>query len=96
MSDFHPLEKLIADSDPVLAGRLVFLLGFLKDFRSRKMLSNLLHTPSSELVRRPALKAILKRDHQAVDEIFFLIDDSDDKIRTLVLSRLGTQTMRTC
>jgi hypothetical protein len=88
MSDFHPLERLIADSEPVLAGRLVFLLSFLKDSRSRKVLSNLLRHPS-ELVRRPALKAILTRDDQAIDEILALIDDSDDKIRTLVLNRLG-------
>lgn len=89
-SDFRPLEKLIVQADPELARRLVFILGFLKDPRSRDLLSNLLDHPAA-LVRRSAIKAILTRDDQAVDEVFPLIDDPDEKIRILVLDRLGRQ-----
>lgn len=88
MSNFRPLEKLIYDGDPVLAGRLVFLLGHLKDERSRQTLSKLLGHPS-ELVRRPALQAILYRDDKEINEIFPLINDSDEIIRKLVFKRLG-------
>jgi hypothetical protein len=88
MSDFGPLEKLIQDADPVLAGRLVYILGFLKDPRSRQTLSILVRHPS-ETVRLAALKALMARDDQAIDEIFSLIDDADEKIRKLVLNRLG-------
>lgn len=89
-SDFGPLEKLIVQADPELARRLVFILGFLEDQRSRDLLSNLLGHPAA-LVRRSALKAILTRDDQAVDEVFPLIDDPDVKIRMLVLDRLGRE-----
>jgi len=87
-SDFGPLENLIAQADTELVERLVFILGYLKDTRSRQVLSKLLgHTSAS--VRRSALKAILTRDDKAVDEIFVLIDDPDEKIRMVVLNRLG-------
>ena len=90
MSDFGPLERLIQEAEPVLAGRLVFLLGFLKDPRSRQNLSTLLHHPS-EIVRLAAIKALMARDDQAIDDIFSLMDDSNEKIRKLVLSRLGRE-----
>lgn len=89
-SNFHPLEHLIGKADPDLASRLVFILGFLKDTRSRRVLSKLLNH-SSAAVRRSALKAILTRDDGAVDEIFPLLNDPDEKIRTLVLNRLGRE-----
>lgn len=88
--DFGPLEKLIAASGPDLAARLVFILGFLKDPRSRQTLSKLLGH-QSEMVRRQALKAILARDDQSIKEIFPLIDDSDKRIRKLLLERLGRE-----
>lgn len=86
--DFRPLENIIAQAEPILAGRLVFVLGFLKDTRSRHILSSLLSHPSA-LVRRPALKALLQRDDQAIDEIFPLINDADEEISKRVLNRLG-------
>mgnify|MGYP001231014097 CR=1 FL=1 len=88
MTDFEPLEKFIQEADPPLAARLVFLLRFLKDPRSRQSLSNLIRHPS-KIVRLAALKAVMSRDDRAIDEILSLIDDPDEKIRKLVLNRLG-------
>jgi hypothetical protein len=87
-SDFGPLEWLIRHADPELARRLVYLLGFLKDSRSRQTLSTLVRH-WSEKVRLAALKALMTRDDQAIDDIFALIDDENEKIRKLVLNRLG-------
>jgi hypothetical protein len=87
-SDFRPLEKLIAENDAVLICPIVHVLGSLKDCRSRQMLIKLLHHPS-ELVRLQALKAILTRDNQAINDIFPLIDDPDERIRAFVLRQLG-------
>ena len=87
-SDFVPLEKLIDESDSEQTIVIVPVLGFLKDWRSRQTLVNLLRRPSGR-VRMAALKALLTRDHQAVNDIFSLIDDPDEKIRALVLRRLG-------
>lgn len=89
-SDFLPLENLIKQAGPELATRLIFILGFLKDPRSRQLLSKLLNHPTAP-VRRSAIKAVLTRDDQSADEIFPLMDDPDDKIRMLVLDRLGRE-----
>ncbi|MBI5550867.1 MAG: HEAT repeat domain-containing protein [Desulfobacterales bacterium] len=88
MSDFGPLERLIEHADPELARRLVYILGFLKDSRSRQTLSTLMHHPAG-MVRLASVKALLTRDDQAIEEIFALIDDSNETIRKLVLGRLG-------
>ncbi len=90
MSDFGPLERLIQHADPELARRLVYLLGFLKDSRSRQTLSTLVRHPSG-MVRLAALKALMTRDDQAIDDIFALIDDANEKVRKLVLHRLGRE-----
>jgi hypothetical protein len=92
-SDFRPLEKLISESDADLIQRIVPIMSCLNDQRSRQTLTKLLHHPS-ELVRLQALKTILDRDHQAIHDIFALIDDPDEKIRTFVLKRLGRRRCR--
>lgn len=92
-SDFRALEKLISESDADLIHRIVPVLGFLKNRRSRQTLTNLLRH-SSELVRQQALKTLLDRDHQAIHDIFPLIDDPDESIRTFVLKRLGRRRCR--
>jgi hypothetical protein len=88
--DLAPLEKLIRLSNADLAGRLVFILGNLNDEPSRKLLSKLLHHEAAA-VRRQALKAILARDDQALEEIFALVHDPDEEILKLVLQRLGRE-----
>ncbi len=88
MSDFGPLERLIQRSEPELTRRLVYILGFLKDSFSRQTLSKLLRH-SSGMVRLAALKALMERDDQAIDDIFALLGDSNETVRKLVLSRLG-------
>lgn len=87
-SDFGPLEKLITESDADQIIGVVPVLGVLKDWRSRQTLINLLRHPS-EMVRMQALKTFMTRDHQAINEIFPLIDDPDERIRAFVLKRLG-------
>ena len=90
MSDYLLLEKLIKKADSNLAARLVFILGHLKDSRSRQTLSELLGDPSTT-IRKSALTAVLTRDDQAVGEIFPLIDDSDEQIRKLVFKRISRE-----
>jgi hypothetical protein len=87
-SDFGPLEKLIDESDTEQTIGIVPVLGSLKDWRSRQALINLLRHPSKR-VRMEALKTLLTRDHQAIHDILSLIDDPDERIRALVLKRLG-------
>jgi hypothetical protein len=90
MSDFGPLERLIQHADPELTRRLVHLLGFLEDSRSRQALSTLVRHRSG-MVRLAALKALMTRDDQAIDDIFALIDDANEKVRKIVLHRLGRE-----
>jgi HEAT repeat protein len=87
-SDFGPLERLIAESEADQFIGIVFVLGVLKDWRSRQTLINLLRHPS-EQVRMQALKTLMTRDHQAINEIFPLIDDPNERIQAFVLKRLG-------
>ncbi len=86
--DFRPLQKLLFASDRVLAGQLVFVLRFFTDEHSRKILCKLLND-ESELIRKQALKSLLARGEQSIDDIFFLIDDADKTIRELLLKHLG-------
>ena len=86
----QPLEQLIDTSDADLAARFVFILRFLKDARSRQTLSRLLQNRSN-LIRCEALKVILARDDDPINEIFVLIDDPDENIRGLILQRLGNK-----
>jgi hypothetical protein len=86
--NFQPLEQLIETSDADLTARIVFILRFLNDVRSRQILSRLLQNKSN-LIRVQALKAILVRDDDSMDEIFVLIDDPDESIRELILQHLG-------
>lgn len=87
-SDYNPLKKLIAESDADLITGMIPVLGLLKDGRARQTLIDLLHHPSAS-VRHQALKIMLFREQQAIHEIFPLIDDPDERIRSLVLRRLG-------
>jgi hypothetical protein len=77
-------------AEPELTRRLTHILGFLKDSLSRQTLSALLRHPTDR-VRLAALKALMIRDDQAVDDIFALLDDSNETIRKQVLSRLGRE-----
>jgi HEAT repeat protein len=88
--DFSHLERLICDAEADLVPRLVFILGHLKDEASRQLLSNLLghHSPA---VRRQALKALLARDKDALEEVFALITDPDESIRKMVLQHFGRE-----
>ncbi len=88
--DFAPLEKLIYEAEADLMPRLVFILGYLKDEASRRVLSDLIGHPAAA-VRRQVLRAILARDNQALEEIFTLIDDPDESIRKMVLQHFGRE-----
>ncbi len=88
--DFSYLEKLLKSSHPELIRRLVLILGHLKDHPSRQLLSGLL-THASQAVRKEALKAVLVRDSQSLEEIFALIDDPDEDIRRMLLKHLGKE-----
>ena len=94
--NFQHLESLIRQAEPALTARLVPILGFLNDRRSRQVLSRLLKHPSAS-IRLKALNAVLRRDDNTIEEskflkeAFSLIDDSDDKVRHQVLQRLGRE-----
>jgi hypothetical protein len=88
--DFRPMQELLFGPDRDLAGQVVFTLRFLTDDHSRRILLRLLKD-ESELIRKQALKALLARDEHNVEDIFFLIDDSNQTIRELLLSHLARE-----
>lgn len=88
--DFRPMKKLLFSSDKVLAGHLIFILRFFTDQHSRKVLIQLLKD-DSELIRKQALKTLFARKEHAFKDIFFLIDDPDNRIRTLLLKHMGRE-----
>ena len=88
--DYRPLEKLMASCGAATTVQLVPVLACLSDPLSRQTLSGLLRNESEE-IRRTALKSIIARDAGSLKDIFKLIDDPDERIRTLILEHLGQQ-----
>lgn len=92
-NDLGPVAALIEGGKSDLAARLVYVLGYLKDDDSRRMLSGLLGHPDAP-VRRQALKAITTRGRPTLEELFALMDDPDPAVRKRALQQLGRERNR--
>ncbi|MCJ8499964.1 HEAT repeat domain-containing protein [Desulfatitalea alkaliphila] len=92
-NDLAPVAALIQGGNNELAARLVYVLGYLKDDDSRRMLSGLLGHPAAP-VRRQALKAISAHGRPTLEELFALMDDPDPTVRKCALQELGRERNR--
>jgi HEAT repeat protein len=86
--DLCPLERLLERPEDFLVQRVVFIIGRLKSERVDQILRKMTGHPS-EQVRKQALKALLARDPNAIEEFFPLIDDPSEAVRGLMLDSLG-------
>jgi hypothetical protein len=85
---FEPLEVLLASSEPHLLEMLIHIMGYMKSRPSWEALLTLLRH-KSEGVRKKALKAIIRRNGEILEEIFWLTDDPDENVRQLFLQFLS-------
>jgi len=86
--DMRPLETLMKSPDEKLVQILVQVLGNLKGERPVKVLMSLVHH-KSERVRIDAIKVMLQRGPEYIQDIFQLIDASDKHLSTLILKSMG-------
>jgi HEAT repeat protein len=86
--DLRPLERLLDRPEDFLVQRLVLIIGQLKSERVGQILRKMMCHPS-EQVRKQALKALLARDPNAIEEFFTLIEDPSEAVRRLMLDSLG-------
>jgi HEAT repeat protein len=86
--DLRPLERLLDSPEDFLVQRLVLIIGWLKSERVDQILRKMTCHPS-EQVRKQALKALLARDPNAIEEFFPLIEDPSEAVRRLMLDSLG-------
>jgi HEAT repeat protein len=86
--DFVPLEQAIANSDSFVTRKLILVMGYIKGSKSLRALRRLTRHPADE-VREDALKLLLKRNAGGSSSLFYLIEDSNPKIRQLLLQHLG-------
>lgn len=86
--DLRPLEQLLYHPEEVLVRKLVHILGHLKGNKPSQILLKMIRH-SSEQVRKEALAALVVRDPTLLKKYFFVIDDTSDAIRRLMLEHLG-------
>jgi hypothetical protein len=86
--DYTPLESLLQNPNEKLMERLVQVFVNLEGERPLKALMKLVHH-SSPKVRQEAVKAVFQRGPARTKEIFTLIDDNDESVRTLVMKQMG-------
>ena len=90
LRDMEPLATLLDHPDHKLAEKLLPLLGRLRGEQSYNIFLKM-SEHSSDIVRREALKLLLKRDSQSVLKLFHLIEDPSFKIRELILAEAAKQ-----
>lgn len=86
--DYTPLESLLQNPNEKLMERLVQVFISLEGDRPMKALMKLVHHTSSK-VRQEAVKAVFQRGAARTKEIFALIDDKDELVRTLVMKQMS-------
>jgi hypothetical protein len=86
--DLRPLERLLSRPEEFLVKQLVFIMADLNDGRVDELLRKMTHHPS-EQVRRQALKALLARDPNTIEELFPFIEDPGESVERLMLDTLG-------
>jgi hypothetical protein len=83
-----PLETLLANSEAKVAERLVLVLGRLKGERPIAILGEMVQH-KSDMVRRQVLRQLLSQDPNRIFDLFYLIEDTSDAVRRVVLGCLG-------
>lgn len=86
--DIRPLELQINQSDDYTAQKLVYVLGQLEGENPTQILLSMT-SHSSEGVRKQALKHLLKRDTNLLNQVFPLIDDHSRAIRQFLFNYMG-------
>lgn len=86
--DLRPLERLLNRPEEFLVKQLVFIMAHLNDGRVDKNLRKMTHHPS-EQVRKQALKSLLTRDPNTIEELFPFIEDPGESVERLMLDTLG-------
>ena len=83
-----PLETLLANSEAAVVERLVPILGRLEGERP-KIILNEMAQHKSETVRRQVLRQLLSQDPSRIFDLFYLIEDTSDAVRRVILGCLG-------
>jgi len=91
--DFEPLKRLLDRADDELAERLVLILGDMRGNGSVETLRKMLCHPSAR-VKSATIRALMLRDTHVLEDIFPLLEDSDESVSHLVLKQLGTRKSR--
>jgi hypothetical protein len=86
--NFTPLEFLLMGSDQKITEKLVHVLVNIEGERPSNILSNLVHHVSPS-VRQEAVKELLRRGTASKKEIFALITNKDESVRSMVLKQMG-------
>jgi hypothetical protein len=86
--DIRPLETLFKAADDMLVRMLVPVLVNVKGEQPPRILLKLVHH-KSEYIRLVAVKGLLKMGPARIQDLFKLIDDKDETMRTIILKQIG-------
>ncbi|MCF8069519.1 MAG: HEAT repeat domain-containing protein [Desulfobacterales bacterium] len=88
--DNLPLQQLLSNPQTSVARNIAFVLNRIEGDSAVKMLLRILRHPS-ERARKDALKALIKKGFDNINQLFFLLDDPDDEVKQLLLKFMGRQ-----
>jgi len=86
--DLTPLESLLKNPDERLMERLVTVFVNLEGEQTSKVLTKLIRHASPH-VRQEAARGLLQRGTAHMKELFSLIDDKEESLRSLILKQMG-------
>jgi HEAT repeat protein len=88
--DLGPLEAMLDRPEEELVLKLVQVVASLGGERATQILTKMVHQ-SSARIRQTAVKALLRRGPDSINELFHLIEDEDDSVRRLILHHMGQE-----
>lgn len=88
--DLGPLEAMLDRPEEELVHKLVLVVASINGERPTKILLKMIHH-SSARVRQTAVKGLLRRGPDSINELFHLIEDDDDSVRRLILHHMGQE-----
>lgn len=86
--DIEPLEEIAEKHGQEMGTRLLAILNRLEGERIDKIIFRMCDH-SSDIVRRNAIKELVKRDPAYTQKLFSLIDDPGKEIRTIILAAIA-------
>ncbi len=86
--NIQPLEKLLGHPEKTMVQRVIYIMGQVKNTKSKQILNKLIYHPSG-WIRREAFKALAAKYPEMPQNMFQLIEDSNRTVRQLVLDYLG-------